>query len=171
VTVIIQYLLILLLICAILAVLRLYFVLGNVRQTLNNLEQTRTEVSGTLQRLEAAAATTEQVMREEVAPTLRVARETLVHVEVATRALADTTLVVRRLTGRADSVVSAGRLLSAGAPIAQFVASKSAGMVGSLLSGFGSGLRSLFIRHRPADLPKKEIASPSKAESEAKALP
>ena len=131
------------------AVARLYFVLGNVRQTLNNLETTRAEVSSTLQRLENVAQTTQKVLEEEVAPTLHVARETLVNVEITTRALAETTLAIRRLTGKAEGVANAQHLLKVGGPLLQQVAKRSVGVVAGLFSGIGTGVRAVLGRRKP----------------------
>ena len=67
------------------------------------------------------AASTDRVLREEVAPTLQMTRATLENVEVTTRALAQTTRAVQRMTGRAESVTSAQRLLALGGSIAHNV--------------------------------------------------
>jgi len=153
VTLAIQILIIFVLIATLFAVLRLYFVLGNVRQTLKNLETTRTEISSTLQRLESVAQTTQRVLDEEVAPTLRVARDTLVNVEVTTRALAETTQAIRRLTGKAEGVVQAQQLIKVGGPLLQQVAKRSMGVVGSLFAGIGAGMRSMLARRKQAPQP------------------
>ena len=165
----IQILIIAVLVVTFFAVARLYFVLGNVRNTLENLETTRTEISGTLKRLETVAQSTQKVLDEEVAPTLKVARETLVHVEITTRALADTTQAIRRLTGKAESVVNAQQLIKAGAPLLQQVAQRSAGMLSGFLSGIGTGVRVALAKRKAS----RSVAPPETSEAvvDAKALP
>lgn len=153
----IQILLIVLLVVTIGAVVKLFFVLNNVQQM---LETTRKDVDVTLQKANTIIATTDTLLREEITPTIRVARETLAHVEVTTRAISDTTVTLRQLTQRADQLVDSRRLASAGSLIAGAVAKKAAGAAGGLLShaasGLMGGIRSLFTRgHReqPETLP------------------
>ncbi len=161
------------------AVIYLIVVLVKLRRVLvqaeTMLETTRKDVDAalldagrTLQRLEAVAQSTEQVMREEVAPTLRVARETLANVEVTTRAIADTTLVARRIAERADTLVDTQRLLSAGGAAAHLVLQKSASAAGSLLSGvasgIGGGVRALLTRRKSA-LPSASPSEPPRLKS------
>ncbi len=117
----INILVIILLCSSIVAVIRLWSVLGSARTTLANLEETRMEANETLKRLAEVSASTDKIMREEVAPTLRQTRATLENVEVTTRALAQTTQSIRRLTGRAESVTTAQKLLSLGGAVAQNV--------------------------------------------------
>ena len=163
---------ILLLISCILAVGRLYMVLNDVRQTLKNVEKnvetTSTEISGTLKRMETVAASTEHVLREEVAPTLQVARATLANLEVTTRALAEASQIARGFAGKADKVVSAQRLLSASSPLVQMVAGKAAGAAGSLLAGLGGSVLGLFRRkkHTESSEPRRLTK-----EERSKALP
>jgi hypothetical protein len=164
----IQILIIAVLIVTFFAVGRLYFVLGNVRQTLANLETTRTEISSTLKRLETVAETTQKVLDEEVAPTLKVARETLVNVEITTRALAETTQAIRRLTGKAEGVANAQQLLKVGGPILKQVAQRSAGVFGGFFSGIGAGVRAILGRRKPVREPPTETAE---AVVEQRALP
>ena len=118
----IQILIIILLCLSIVAVIRLWSVLGTARVTLANLEATRREADVTLKRLAEVAVSTDKVMREEVAPTLQRTRATLEHVEVTTRALAQTTQTISRLTGRAEGVTNAQRLFSLGGIVVQNVA-------------------------------------------------
>lgn len=164
---------------AIAAVIYLIIVLVKLRRVLVNVEATLetarkdvdttlTEANRTLQRLEAVAASTEQVMREEVAPTLRVARETLANVEVTTRAVADTTRVARRIAERADTLVDTQRLLSVGGTVAQFVLKKSVSATGGLLSGMGGGLRSLLSRRSS---PVQKPVTPVKDKPSRHAMP
>ena len=117
----IQILLTILLSVSIVAVIRLWSVLGSARVTLANLEATRQEADKTLKQLAEVAASTDKVLREEVAPTLQMTRATLENVEVTTRALAQTTRAMQRITGRAESLTSAQRLLALGGSIAQNV--------------------------------------------------
>jgi len=127
----IQILIILLLGISIVAVIRLWSVLGSVRVTLANLEETRQEADKTLKSLAEVALSTDKVMREEVAPTLQRTRATLEHVEVTTRALAQTTQTISRLTGRAESLTTAQRLISLGGTVAQSVLSGKANKNGA----------------------------------------
>lgn len=163
-TVDIHILLFLLLFVAIFAVVRFYFVLGQVRQSLTNLEETRTEISGTLKRLEAVANSTEEVLRTEVTPTLQVTRATLANLEVTTRALAETTLAVRGLTGRAEQAVNAQRLLTAAVPLARMMSARGGGLAAGLFAGIGSGIKAILGRKRRADPAAPELrAGPSAA--------
>ena len=117
----INILIIVLLSCSIIAVVRLWSVLGSARITLANLEETRLEANETLKRLAAVSASTDKIMREEVAPTLQQTRATLENVEMTTRALAQTTRSLQRLTGRAESVTKSQKLLALGGAVAQNV--------------------------------------------------
>jgi uncharacterized protein YoxC len=143
--------------------------------TRKDVDATLVEASRTLQRLEAVAQSTEQVMREEVAPTLRVARETLTNIEVTTRAVADTTLAARRIAERADTLVDTQRLLSVGGAAAHLVLQKSAGVMGSLLSGVasgvGSGVRALLASRRNTAPPKAGAERALKNGGTRRALP
>ena len=161
-TVDIHILLFLLLFVAIFAVVRFYVVLGQLRQSLTNLEETRTEISGTLKRLEAVANSTEEVLRTEVTPTLQVTRATLANLEVTTRALAETTLAVRGLTGRAEQAVNAQRLLTAAVPIVRMMSARGGGLAAGLFAGIGSGIKAILGRKRRADPAPPELrAGPS----------
>ena len=152
----IDVLLILLLIAAIFAVVRVFIVLGDVQKTLANLESTRTEITGTLHRLETVAETTQQIMRDEVVPKLKVARETLVNVEITTRALAETTQMARRLVGKVEG---AEKLFSLGGPVAQFVVKKVSGATGGFLSGVSAGIRAVMGRGKRSEPPRKQIGA------------
>ncbi len=139
-TLTIQILLMILLCVSIVAVIRLWSVLGSARVTLANLEATRQEADKTLRQLADVAASTEKVMREEVAPTLQMTRATLEDVHVTTRALAQTTRAVQRMTARAESLTSAQRLLALGGSIAQNVfATKANGRRGGEDTGAADG--------------------------------
>lgn len=161
----IHILLDLLLVAGILAVGRFYVLLRQVRQSLHNLEETRTEISGTLQRLESVAKSTEEVLRTEVTPTLQVTRATLANLEVTTRALADTTLAVRGLTGRAEQAVNAQRLLTAAVPIARMMTSRGGGLASGLLAGIGTGIKAMLGRkkNRSSEAPELEPKARPKA--------
>ena len=161
----IHILLALLLIVGIIALIRFYVLLGQVRQSLTNLEQTRAEVSGTMKRLESVAASTEEILRTEVTPTLQVTRATLANLEVTTRALADTTLAVRSLTGRAEQAVNAQRLLSAALPVARMMSARSGGIASGLIAGIGTGIKAILGRKkkRPLEAAELEAANPPKA--------
>lgn len=156
-TLFIQILLSILLIVGIFAVGRLYVILGEVRQSLGKMEETRTEISSTMKRLEIVATSTEEILRTEVTPTLQVTRATLANLEVTTRALADTTLAVRGLTGRAEQVVGAQRLLTAAVPIARMVGARGGGFASSLLAGIGTGIKAVLGRKKRTPPPNPEL--------------
>ena len=166
---VIQILIIAVLIVSFFAVGRLYFVLGSVRQTLVNLEVTRAEISSTVGRLDTAVHTAQTLLDEEVAPTLRVAREALVNVEIITRALAETTLAVRRLTGKAEGVVNAKQLVKLGGPLLQQLAKRSAHVVSGIFGGIGSAVRGVLGRRKQAK--SQESANEQVADGTQKALP
>ena len=155
----IHVLLVILLIVGTVAVIRLYLVLGQVRQSLNNLEETRIEMSGTLKHLESVAKSTEEVLRTEITPTLQVTRATLANLEVTTRALAETTLAVRGLTGRAEQAVNAQRLLTAAVPIARMMTARGGGLAAGVVAGIGSGIKALFGRKRRAAVSDPALTS------------
>lgn len=187
----IQILVVILLCCSIVAVIRLWSVLGSVRGTLENLEVTRQEADRTLQRLSEVAISTDRVMREEVAPTLQQTRATLENVEVTTRALAQTTQAIGRLTGHAENLSTAQRLLSLGGTVFQGLQNGKSGRGSGKGSkdgttegtstrqagatGFGvafalvSGLKGLFTRRKAtpltAEVPKERQIEPARAES------
>ncbi len=154
----IHALLVILMLAAILAVIRFYVILGQVRQTLVKLEETRTEMSGTLKRLESVAESTEEVLRNEVAPTLQMTRSTLANLEVTTRALAETTLFVRGLTGRAEQAVNAQRILSAAVPLIKTMSGRGTGLAGGLLAGIGTGIKALLARRKKTLAPAPRVA-------------
>ena len=142
---------------------RLFYILGDVHNTIKGVDETRLEISATLKRVEAIVQTTDQVLREEITPTLRITRETLVHVESVTRALAETTQIIRRITGRAAPFAEAAPLVSAVAtPVVEMVARQG----GKLIAGFVHGLRGLFRRKKRPEPPEensiKQIKSKGK---------
>jgi hypothetical protein len=144
----IHILLDLLLVGGIFAVVRLYFVLGQVKQSLSNLEETRTEISGTLQHIEAVAKSTEEVLRTEVTPTLQITRATLTNLEVTTRALADTTLAVRKITGHAEQAVNVQRLLTGALPMARMMTERGGGVAAALIAGIGTGIKAILSKKK-----------------------
>ena len=170
----IQILVIVLLCSSIVAVVRLWSVLGSARTTLANLEETRLEANETLKRLAEVSTSTDKIMREEVAPTLRQTRATLENVEVTTRALAQTTQSIRRLTGRAESVTTAQKLLSLGGAVAQNVfankTNKTNPNAAPAVAPTGVGLafavvRTLLTRRNKSE--KRETAKPARMGLEA----
>lgn len=158
----IHVLLVILLIVGIVAIIRLYLVLGQVRQSLTNLEETRTEISGTLKQLESVAQSTEEVLRTEIMPTLQVTRATMANLEVTTRALAETTLAVRGLTGRAEQAFNAQRLLTAAVPIARMMTARGGGIAAGVVAGIGSGIRAIFGRKKRTALPDPALEAAPK---------
>lgn len=165
----IHILLDILLVVGIVAVVRFYVILGQVRQTLTNMETTRTEISGTLKRLESVAQSTEEVLRTEVTPTLQITRATLANLEITTRALAETTLAVRGLTGRAEQAVNAQRLITAAIPIARMMTARGGGIASGLFAGIGSGIKAMLSRKKrpPSDKPELEAQPQPKTLSSA----
>ena len=184
----IQILVVILLCCSIVAVIRLWSVLGSVRGTLENLETTRQEADRTLQRLSEVAISTDRVMREEVAPTLQQTRATLENVETTTRALAQTSQLIGRLTGHAENLTTAQKLLSLGGTMFQGLregktgqgskdgskgsnagesgGSRQAGATGfSIAFAVVSGLRGLFARRKatPAEATQGRQIEPLRA--------
>lgn len=115
----IQGLIVVLLLVGIVALVRLWSLLGVTRTLVINLEATRQEATETLKRLDTTVAAAEQLMLEEVTPTLQAARATLRYVEVTSHALAETTSSLRRMTGKAETAAGATRLLTAGGTLAQ----------------------------------------------------
>jgi hypothetical protein len=142
IAVVIQVLLVVLIAAGIAVAVRLFLVLGDVHRTIKGVEETRQEVNATLKRVEVVVQTTDQVMREEIAPTLRVTRETLVHVENVTRALAETTQFVRRITGKAAPYAEAAPLIATvGKPVAELIVKQGSRLLTGFLTGLGNGLR------------------------------
>ena len=150
---VIQILDIVLLIVAILVCGRIFFLLGNVRHTLIGIDSTRVEIASTLKRVEAVADATEHVLREELAPTLQSARQALANIEVSSRALAETTQIVRKAAGAVEDVQ---RFFSGSGPIAQVILKKASGVAGGLLSGISVGLKTVLGRGKTA--PKPQVA-------------
>lgn len=134
---VIQVLEVILLIVGILAVGRIFFLVGDLQRTLVNLEQTRGEITTTLKRVESVADETERLMREEVAPTLKIARDTLVNVEVTTRALAESTVIVRQAAGMIEN---AQKMFTVSGPIAQALMKKVGNSAGGFFSGITRGI-------------------------------
>jgi hypothetical protein len=179
-TLLIPYLVVVLLVVGIVAVLRLWSVLGSVRVTLANLETTRQEVTETVKRLNVTVATADKLMLEEVAPTLQAARATLANVEVTTRALAETTNSLRRITGKAATANDARQLITAGSMLAQAMARRKQGGAAKaagkgLLATVGAGIMGLFTRGRKTahgndrtvakDLPSKALPAATTIQS------
>lgn len=107
----IQVLLIVLLVVSIAAVIKLFLVLNGVQATLS---QTRAEIAGTLAKVEVMTSTTDKLMREELTPTLQVTRQALGHVEVMTRALAETTSSVRGISRKAEGAATIAAVVGGG---------------------------------------------------------
>jgi hypothetical protein len=137
---VIEILDIVLLVVAILVGGRIFFLLGDVRHTLTGIDATRTEISGTLKRVDTVVDTTEHLLREQLAPTLTTAREALANLAVTSHALAETTQIIRKAAG---AVEDAQRFLSGTGPIAQSILRKASGVAGGLMSGISSGIRSV----------------------------
>lgn len=144
----IQILLIILLAVGIIAVLRLYFVLGDVRQTLMGVDETRKELNTTVQRLNT-------LVSEEITPTLQSARATLDNLESTTRTLSQATQVLRAFGGSPDSRSGA----QGSNPLVQFVTQQGTklaiGLITTAGAGVISGLRGLFGRKKQLALPAK----------------
>ncbi len=151
---VIQVLDIVLLIVAILVCGRVFFLLGDVRHTLTGIDSTRTEITSTLKRVDTVVDTTERMLTEELTPTLHTARQALANIEVSSRALAETTQIVRKAAGAVEDVQ---RFFSGSGPIAQVLIKKASGMAGGLLSGISVGLKSVMGRGKSS--PKPQIAA------------
>ena len=152
----------LILIAGILTLGRLFMLAGDVKKTLENLEETRRDVSSTLKRIETIADTTEKVITEELVPTLRTARETLAHIEVASHAIADTTTAARNL---AASLENAQKLFTLGGPIAQALFKKVGSGAGGFLTGITTGIRTVLARRSAASAAASAIADKNAAKA------
>ena len=108
----VEVLLCVLLLILIVAALRLYSMLGDLRKTLASVEQTRAAVAGTVRKLDV-------MLTEEIAPTLQAARQNLIHIEVTTKALADATQTARRITAKSEGIAQAAQLLLLGGSVAK----------------------------------------------------
>lgn len=176
---IINILLVGLLCVSIFAVIRLISVLNDVNKMLalasNEVTTAHKEVATTLERVDTVLTTAETLLREEVTPTLQVARTTLDNVEVTTRALAETTVLTRQVMQRVDGMVDAGKLAQVGGAVAQFALKKGAGAASGLLSsvasGMGGALMSLFHRKHPAESESPPVASKNLLDKPCEAKP
>ena len=74
----------------------------------------RREIEATLGRVDTVLNSAEALLRDEVAPTLKIARQTLQNVEVTTRALADTTIAARSVVNRLERTTSSSKLVQVG---------------------------------------------------------
>lgn len=149
---------IVILIVGILTLGRLFFTVGDVRAAVLKLEDTRVEISSTLKKIETVADSTDKVLREELTPTLKAARETLANVEVSTRAIAETTIAARKLAGSLESVQS---FFTVGGPIVQALAKKVSGGAGGFFSGISAGIKSV-LGHKSVAAKKSASSSAAK---------
>ncbi|HEV2473716.1 MAG TPA: hypothetical protein VGS41_13660 [Chthonomonadales bacterium] len=133
-------LIIALLISATAVVWKLYQVLGAVQKSLAGVEETRSRIDKTVDRLNSITGDTEKLLTQEIVPLLQTSRETITNLEIATRAVADTTILVRRITGTLDSTVNPERVSAAGKSLVAFAAKQSARAAQSLLSGLSTSL-------------------------------
>ena len=115
------------------------------------------EARATLQRVEQLAASTDSLVKSELAPTVQLTRSTVTYVEAATRAVSQTaqnvaqiTTIVRTVTEPANVSSAAGRVLKL-----------SADKLGLLMVGIRTGLRALLLNGRKS----KELVL-SKAEQQ-----
>ena len=92
-------LLILLLAAGILTLGKLFAVLNGIQQAVVDLGTTRNKLDGTLQQANVLLKDVDDLAREDVKPTLAVARAALANIETTTRAAADTTTGLRNLIG------------------------------------------------------------------------
>jgi uncharacterized protein YoxC len=149
---------------------KVFLVLGDVQKTLQKVDETRAEVTGVVKQLEEVVTSTNKLLKEELAPTIQVARETLANVEVMTHALADTTTAARRVAQRAESLVSSPQLLALGSTVGQFVVKNAGKAAVSALKGVGNSVMSLFGRRKPATPPVEVIVASAKTSKTPKAL-
>jgi uncharacterized protein YoxC len=152
----IQGLIVILLIAGIVAVVRIIQLVGDVQKTLAGVETTRADLSVTLKKIDSLADTTENMVKEELAPTLQVARQALANVEVVTNAVAETSKSVRDVTA---SVQNASKILTLGGPIAQALLSRVTGSAGGFMSGVMKGITMVLGRGAGSAAPKKAARS------------
>ncbi len=156
----IPVLIVILLIAGIVAVVRVIQLIGDVQKTLAGVEITRSELSTTLRRIDSLASTTETLMKDEVTPTLQIARQTLANVEETTRAVAESSQAVRDVTA---SVQNVSKLFTLGGPIAQALMSKISGGAGGFFSGIAKGMSMVLGKGKPETVPARKKASSKSA--------
>lgn len=117
--------------------IKLFLVLTDLQKTITN---TRADVDLTLKRVDTVLCTTETLIHEELTPTIKVARETLINVEITTRAIADTTVAARQMVSRLEGMVDSKHLATAGTAVAAFMAKRTAGAASGILTGLFSGI-------------------------------
>jgi uncharacterized protein YoxC len=167
---IIPILLAVLILVIIAAIARLFTVLGTVNRTLEttraDVDRTIAEVNRVMAHVETIADSTEKLIQGEVTSTLKVTHATLANIEIMTRAAADATVTVRRLTGKAEDVAVGSGLITAGTLAIKLLGGKRGAMAGSLLSGVSWGVRRLLGRRNSArkEVPSRNGGKPPKSE-------
>jgi len=143
------------------------------------IEGLREDVDATLRRVDKAVGEAESLLRDEVAPTLQVARRTLQNIEVTTRALADTTIAARTVVGRIERSTNAARLGQVGGLATGLIMRKgsgaAAGLFSNVMTGVGHALLGLIQRRargaaaggRSSAPPRKAVKDTSGSSSEA----
>jgi uncharacterized protein YoxC len=151
---VIPILLVALIVVAIAALARVFALVGSINRTVEGMrtdvDRTMSEVNRVMTHVESIADSTEKLIQGEVTDTLRVTHATLANIEIMTRAAADATVAVRRITGKAETAAANSGLLTAGTIALKLLAGKRGAIAGTLLSGISWGARSLFGRRRSA---------------------
>ena len=146
---IIPYLVAALILVLIAVLVKVFFILNEVKHIANDAQQT-------IQRLNGIAEKTEKIITEELTPTLQVARQTLTNVEATTRVLAETTQSAQNVVKRVEGFLETGKLVATGVAVAKAAAQKTAG----LFSLFGR-------KSKPKTAPPKRIAEKTPAKRRA----
>lgn len=134
---IVWVLLLVLVVAGIAAVIKLIKVLDEASKA---LETTRRDLDKTMQRVDGVVTSLQTVLTEEVTPTIRVARQTIEHLEVTARAASDATEAARRTALHIESVMQSSKLAAAGGAIAKAALQRSGSTASHMLSSAVSGL-------------------------------
>jgi hypothetical protein len=126
-----------LIVAGIVAVLKLIKVLNDASLA---LESTRRDLDKTMQRVDGVITSVQTVLNEELTPTLRVARHTIEHLEVTTKAASEATEAARRAALQIESMMQSSKLATAGGALAKMALQKSGTTASHLLSNAASGL-------------------------------
>ncbi len=148
--------LICLLIVALIAIsVKLFMVLTDLQKTITS---TQRDIDKTITRVDTILDSAEVLLRDELTPTIKVARETLMNVEITTRAIADTTVAARQIVARLEGVIEPKHLATAGTAVATFIAKKTAGAASGMLSGLFSGISAgvKMVMHRRSTKKKED---------------
>jgi uncharacterized protein YoxC len=148
-------------------VIKLFQILNEAQRT---VQEYRPRLETIVTRLEAVAASTQKLMDEELGPTLHAARETLVHVQKTTQALAETVQTAKHVVQKANTVMDVGRLATAGGAVAKFVMRQAGGAASGLMTGISAGFRAVAGR-KQATPKRSEASEPPEDGTERRVLP